>query len=94
MVHALISQSVRNLADWKKRFDEHEPFRNASGVRILNVFTQADAPNRVLLLGEADSPEKFRDFLKSDNVVKNMQAAGVVSEPQVTFLNRVDGKQT
>ena len=89
MVHAMISHDVRDVAEWKKGFDAHEPARQAAGIRILNVFTNADAPNRITALSQADSRETLQGFFANPDLARIMEEGGVTSKPEVLFLNEL-----
>jgi hypothetical protein len=87
MPYGLIRHKVADFAKWKPLYDAHLPARQKAGLKELHVLRNADDPNEVILLFEADDLQKAREFAASADLRETMQKAGVLDKPDIYFLN-------
>jgi heme-degrading monooxygenase HmoA len=83
------ARTSRN-ARWRPIYDEHAATRKASGASgsaARRVFRSATDPNELVILLEWDDLEKARQFAQSEELRQTMQRGGVVTQPDVYFLN-------
>jgi hypothetical protein len=85
----IIRHKVADFDKWKPEFDDHRPFREASGLRDLYLWRNADDPKEIILLVEASDIEKAREFAASSDLEDKMQSAGVQGVPDILFLSDV-----
>ncbi len=78
--------SVRDYSEWKTGYDAHEPSRAAAGLTEKHVLQDADDPNTIMLVFEAEDLKRAEEFSKSDDLREAMQKAGVVGKPDMYFL--------
>ena len=90
MIYIYIRHSVKDYARWREGFDNHAPARQAGGATDeAYVMRDLDDPNDVtVMLGWSD-PEKARSFIQSASLKDAMQSGGVVSPPEIRFLETV-----
>lgn len=89
MAHVLISHNVADFAQWQAAFNDARAMRDEAGEKSAQVFREAGDPNTVTALFEWDSLDNAREYVGSARLKTAMQAAGVTSAPQITFLNGV-----
>ena len=87
MAHLLVIHTVEDFARWKAAFDDHENTRRTSGGGDYQLLRNAHNPNEVVVLFDWDSVENAQAFASSDNLREAMQKAGVVSKPNIYFLD-------
>ena len=90
MPYIFVRHKVRDYAAWKPAFDRHGVTRKAGGGKGSRVFRSADNPNEVLILMEWDTIANAKKFAQSADLKTVMQAAGVVEEPTIFFLDQAD----
>ncbi len=78
--------SVQDYAAWKTGYDAHEPSRAAAGLTEKHLLQDADDPNMVTLIFEAEDLKRAEEFSTSDDLREAMQKAGVVGKPDTYFL--------
>ena len=84
--YVLIRHSVEDYPKWKAVFDAHKPERVNARVTDNQLFQDADDPNMVTILFDAEDMQRAKEFTHSDEVREIMQKAGVVSKPDIYFL--------
>jgi hypothetical protein len=87
MAHMIIRHKVADFGKWKAAYDDHSSTRQASGLRDLYLWRNADDQNEVVVLFEASDLTKARDFASSPDLREKMQAAGVLGVPDIVFLS-------
>ena len=90
MIYISIRHRVQDYARWREGFDNHAPARQAGGATDeAYVMRDLNDPNDVtVMLGWSDL-EKARSFIQSASLKDAMQSAGVVSPPEIRFLETV-----
>ena len=85
----LLTHEVKDYAPWRKVYDAGEPLRKASNINMLAVYTSVDNPNKLTLIGEVASMEAMQAFMQNPQLAKDMEAAGVISKPEITVLKKM-----
>lgn len=91
MPSLLIRHRVTDVATWRKVFAEQEIVRRANGSQGGRLFHVAADPTEVLVLLEWDDLERARLFVDSDDLQEAMSRSGLTGEPEIWFLEDVDG---
>lgn len=89
MAHILIHHKVEDYGKWKPAFDKHASFRAENGSMGGKVFRNAENPNDLFVLLEINSIENAKKFTSSDSLREAMKNAGVVSIPEIYFVDEV-----
>ena len=87
MTYLLVRHNVKDYATWKPVFDAHHAKIKSSGGTGGQVFRNADNPNEVLVLTEWDDLKNARQFTQSEDLRTTMEKAGVISKPELFFLD-------
>ncbi len=88
-VTILLSHEVKDYAAWKKGFDGDEANRKKAGLHIIAVYRGVENPNVITGLIEAPSAEVAHKFLDNPELKSAMEKAGVISQPEIKVLNKV-----
>lgn len=86
MAHILVHHKIEEYNKWKSAFDAHSSFRAENGSMGGKIFRNADDPNDLFILLEISSIENAKKFAQSDELKEAMQKAGVISIPEVYFI--------
>lgn len=89
MPHVLIRHRVEDYARWKPAFDKHASVRMTAGELRHMLFRTADDPNDIFILFEWDRLDKAQQFVRSEDLRKVMQQAGVADQPDIYFLDKI-----
>lgn len=81
-----ITHEVKDFKQWKIAFDSQEGVRESAGIEVKGVFVSADNANLVTVLTKAPSIEVARAFTSNPDLKEVMQAAGVISAPEIKIL--------
>lgn len=84
------SHKVENFAKWKQGFDEGAEMRKQLGINIKGIFQSVEDENYVTIISEMPSPEIAKAVLSSPELKAAGQKAGVISAPEIKFLNQVN----
>jgi quinol monooxygenase YgiN len=90
MPYLLVRHQVEDYARWKPLFDQHGLTRQRNGCRGGQLFRNSNNPNELLILFEWDNLERARQFAQSPDLRETMQRAGVIDQPDVYFLEKVE----
>jgi len=82
----ILSHDVKDFASWKPHYDADSARRQNLGFKELAVGTQANNPKKVFVIWEAD-PDAVEQMLQDPELKEKMEAAGVISPPEVTIIN-------
>jgi len=88
MAYLLIRHKVRDFNAWKPMYDAHLADREAAGLRELYLLRNVEDMTEVVVLLEAENLGKARAFASSEDFRQRMERAGVVDQPDVSFLDR------
>ena len=86
MPYLLVRHKVADFSKWKPTYDSHLPARQKAGLKEVHLLRNADDPNELVLLFEAEDVQKARDFAASADLKETMQRSGVVDRPDAYFL--------
>jgi hypothetical protein len=89
MARLFVQHKVADYPQWRKVFDEMTANRTHFGMTGQSVFRTAADPNEIIIITEWLSVEHARAYATSPDLKSGMQAAGVVSQPNVLFLEAV-----
>ena len=84
--YMIIRHSVQDYTDWKTGYDAHEPSRTAAGLTEKHLLQDADDPNMVTIIFEAEDLKRAREFSDSDDLREAMQKVGVLGKADIYFL--------
>jgi hypothetical protein len=82
----MVHHKVQNYAAWRKIFDEDDTRRQEYGSTGFQVFKSASDPNDLTVIMDYPSVDKAKAFATSDALKEKMKSAGVISQPELTFL--------
>ena len=86
MATIILSHDVKDYASWKPHYDADAARRQNAGFKEIAVGTKSDDPKKVILIWEGD-PTVLEGMLKDPELKERMEAAGVISPPEVTIVN-------
>ena len=84
-----VTHIVKDFDTWKKSFDEHESMRTANGLTLRAIGRDMKNPNKVLVFLKIDDLQKAKDFVGSPNLKEAMQKGGVISKPEIVYVDIV-----
>jgi hypothetical protein len=80
---------VADFDTWLTAFDSHEGARRAAGILGHHINRAEEDPNDVSIYMAVSDLDKAKAFSASDDLRERMQAAGVVSAPEITYMTPV-----
>jgi hypothetical protein len=83
---AMTSFDVEDYARWKAAFDAGAETRRRATIVGHAVAREAERPNRVTVYLQAESAEKLRALLTSDELREGMRRAGASTPPAISYL--------
>jgi quinol monooxygenase YgiN len=86
MPYVMVTHEVKDYGRWRPIYDRHETVRKQFGCRSGQVFRDANNPNVITILFEWNSFENADRFLNESDLGDVMADAGVISQPEVSFL--------
>jgi hypothetical protein len=81
-----IRHRVADFDKWLDAFEAHMVQRRAFGAQKSVVWQDVADENNVFILVKVRDLGQAREFIASEDLKQAMQAAGVVDEPTVSFL--------
>ena len=72
MPYVLVRHKVADFAKWKPGYDSHLPARQKAGLKEEHLLRNADNPNEVILLFEADDLQKAKEFAAAADLGEKM----------------------
>jgi len=88
MVTLFVRHTVSDYKTWRKIYDDFAPIQKAKGVEAQAVYQAADNPNDITVTHIFASGDAAQAFLKSEELKKAMQSAGVVGAPTIWITNK------
>ena len=82
MAHIFLQHDVADYDAWRPVFDADKPGREAAGATDVAVLRDADNPNSVWVVVEAD-PSIVEPMMSDPERGAAMQAGGVLGPPQI-----------
>ncbi len=81
-----VHHKIVDYPKWRAVFEEMDPIRRKFGETGYKVFRSASDPLEITIHTEWPSAEQARAYATSPELKAGMQNAGVVSQPDVAFL--------
>jgi len=89
MIYLNVRHTVADYAKWRVGFDGDESARRDAGATgVQQIYRDAENPNAITVMMEWDSAEKALRFNQDPSLKEAMEKAGVISAPEVRFLDR------
>ena len=89
MPGAIVHYRVACFDAFLKVFEQHAVMRKAAGIYHTRLCQVAGDPNHVYMDVECEDVAMLRVFCTSSELEHAMQLAGVITPPQVQFLDKV-----
>ncbi len=89
MTKLYVHHKVANYEAWRKVFDEATMTRTRYGSTGQEVFRAPSDPNDITILTTWHSAEGARAYGQSPELRDAMQRGGVISQPDIAFLEEV-----
>lgn len=86
MAKLLVHHKVKDYSAWRKLFDEDDARRKEYGSTGFQVLKSASDPNDLTVIMDWASVDGAKAFATSDALKEKMENAGVISQPEITFL--------
>jgi len=86
MIHIMVRHKVEDFAKWKAAFDAGSQMRAAASSVKGHIFRDAGDPSIVTVLSHFDDAEQAQAFVQSADMLKAVEASGVIGEPEVFFF--------
>jgi hypothetical protein len=86
MATMIVRHKVADFGEWKKVFDSMRDVRKTYGWTHHEVLQDAADPNLVTIVNHMKSVEDGKSYGFSDALKEGMKKAGVISAPDITFL--------
>ncbi len=86
MAKLLVHHKVQDYSAWRKIFDDDDQRRKEYGSTGFQVLRSASDPNDLTVIMDWPSVDAAQAFATSDALREKMKNAGVVSQPEMTFL--------
>jgi quinol monooxygenase YgiN len=90
MITLVVFHNVQDYDTWKPAFDAHEDVRRSHGEVEHRVYQGADDRNRVIVHNDFDTEAAAHAFMADPSLPAVMERAGVVGEPWLGLLDRVE----
>lgn len=81
----MVVHEVEDYDHWRSVFDNGLSARRSAGELHFEINRYPDYPNRVIGIFQWDTTERAQAFVDGSTVRNAMKAAGVISDPIVTF---------
>jgi heme-degrading monooxygenase HmoA len=86
MAKLLVHHKVQDYSAWRKVFDDDDKTRKEYGSTGSQVLKSASDPNDLIIITDWPSVDAAKAFATSDSLKEKMKNAGVISQPELTFL--------
>ena len=86
MAKLLVHHKVQDYSAWRKIFDDDDQRRKEYGSTGFQILQSASDPNDITVIMDWPSVDAARAFATSDALKEKMKNAGVISQPEMTFL--------
>ena len=84
-VWLMVIHEVEDYAKWRAIFDNALSVRQRAGELSFEIVRHPGYPNNIIAIFQWDTAERARAFVDDPGLRNSMKAAGVISEPIVTF---------
>ena len=86
----LCRNRVADYSRWKASFLSHAQAHRDAGLRLANLWRDAEEPNNVFFLFEVASIEKAREFISNPEAAKAGESSGVM-DGEYHFVEDAEG---
>jgi len=86
MATMIVKHKVADYGAWKKVFDEMKPERDINGWIGHEIFRDAADKSTVIIVNRVKDIEGAKAHGQSPALKEAMQRAGVISVPEITYL--------
>jgi hypothetical protein len=86
----IVRHTVRDYDAWKPVFDQGEGLRTKYGLLSHTIYHAAEDPNDLTLEFRIESRERAEAIMQDPQLAKDMERGGVISEPLVVWLEKVE----
>ncbi len=86
MAKLLVHHRVQDYSAWRKIFDEDDQRRKEYGSTGFQILKSASDSNDITIIMDWPSVDAAQAFATSDALKEKMKNAGVVSQPELMFL--------
>ena len=86
MAKLLVHHKVQDYSAWRTIFDEDDQRRKEYGSTGFQVLKSASDPNDLTVIMDWPSVDAAKAFATSNALKEKMKDAGVISQPEITFL--------
>ena len=81
-----VHHKIADYSKWRAVFDSMDPLRRQYGETSFQVYRSAADPLEITVLTVWPSVEQAKAYATSPDLKQGMQNAGVISQPDVAFL--------
>ena len=89
MAQLFVHHQVADYTKWREVYDSMDATRRQYGMTSARVFRAAGNPNEITIQTEWPSVEHARAYATSPDLKTGMEKAGVISQPDVAFLEEL-----
>ena len=93
MAALIVRHRVANFENWKHEFDAMEGARREHGWLGHTVYRDAADPNLVTVVNRVRDVDSAKRYGSSPDLKAAMEKAGVISAPDITFLEDAEEKK-
>ncbi len=90
MAYVIIKHNVEDFDKWKEGFDNAAEMRSQAGEKSVQIFRDSEDQNLIFGVVEFESKEQAQAFFGSEELKAKMGEAGVVGEPAIYFVDKID----
>ena len=87
MIHAIMRHKVADFNKWKAVHEADRPNREKAGLKDQWVKRNEQDPSEVVMYFEVADQKRAEEFGHSPELQAKMKEAGVISQPELIFLN-------
>ena len=89
MIPVIITHEVKDFKEWKVGYDGHESARAAAGFKVDSLYQSVSNTNEVTIIGTFPGIDAVNGFVNSPGLKETMEKFGVISQPEIKVLNKV-----
>ena len=92
MPTVFVRHRLKDYAQWKPFFDEHEEVRREMGATAHQLFRDPNDANTVVIALQVQDLARAQQFVASDDLRAIMEQAGVQGQPEIWFGADIEQK--
>ena len=86
----MVKHKVEDFEKWKSIYDEHGAMRKKLGSKGAFAYRNSNDPNEMIIISKWDNMESAKNFAESENLKNAMKKSGVISKPEVYYLDEIE----